>query len=170
MLDHAFGTSGSTGSALSVFEFNERAIRSYGGCGFVIEGRAREAIWREGRWWDEISMSILDGDWEALHGRGRRPTRRAAGRGGEPTTGGSGGPRGRADRAARAERGHGRSSAADDELVWSRGRGRAGGLPDAHEAKGHVVDNARAAVARLEAAFPAGDLSADPTLTQSSAT
>ena len=33
-------------------------------------------------------------------------------------------------------------------------------------AKGHVVDNARAAIARLEAAFTAGDLQRTPTLTQ----
>ena len=34
--------------ALTVFEFNERAIRSYEKCGFVVEGRAREAIFRDG--------------------------------------------------------------------------------------------------------------------------
>jgi hypothetical protein len=66
MLDHAFGTLNLHRIALSVFSFNERAIRSYMSCGFVIEGRAREAIWREGRWWDEVSMSVLKGDWEAL--------------------------------------------------------------------------------------------------------
>jgi hypothetical protein len=32
------------------------------------------------------------------------------------------------------------------------------------DAKGHAVDNARAAVARLEAAFAAGDLERTPTL------
>jgi hypothetical protein len=32
------------------------------------------------------------------------------------------------------------------------------------EAKGHAVDNARAAVARLDAAFAAGDLKRTPTL------
>ncbi|MEO5939475.1 MAG: GNAT family protein, partial [Candidatus Limnocylindrales bacterium] len=69
MIDHAFGTLGLHRIGLTVFAFNERAIRSYRSVGFVVEGRAREAIWREGRWWDEISMSILDGDWQALHGR-----------------------------------------------------------------------------------------------------
>jgi len=34
------------------------------------------------------------------------------------------------------------------------------------EAKGHAVDNARAAVARLDAAFAAGDLVRTPTLDQ----
>jgi hypothetical protein len=33
-------------------------------------------------------------------------------------------------------------------------------------AKGHVVDNARAAIARLDAAFAAGDLQRTPTLAQ----
>jgi RimJ/RimL family protein N-acetyltransferase len=65
MIDHAFGGLGLHRVALTVFSFNERAIRSYRSVGFVVEGRAREAIWREGRWWDEISMSLLDSDWKA---------------------------------------------------------------------------------------------------------
>ena len=69
MVDHAFTSLGLHRIALTVFAFNDRAIRSYRSVGFVVEGRAREAIWREGRWWDEISMSILDSDWTALHPR-----------------------------------------------------------------------------------------------------
>jgi RimJ/RimL family protein N-acetyltransferase len=69
MLGHAFGRLGLHRVALSVFSFNERAIRSYRSCGFVVEGRAREAIWRDGRWWDEVSMSILESDWKALQRR-----------------------------------------------------------------------------------------------------
>lgn len=65
MLDHAFGSLGLHRIALTVFSFNERAIRSYVSCGFVIEGRAREAIWRDGRWWDEVAMSVLEADWRA---------------------------------------------------------------------------------------------------------
>ena len=63
MVDHAFGTLGLHRIALFVFEFNERAIRAYQRCGFVIEGRSRESVWRDGRWWDELAMSILDSDW-----------------------------------------------------------------------------------------------------------
>ncbi len=66
MLDHAFGTLNLHRVGLSVFSFNERAIRSYRSCGFVVEGRAREAIWRDGQWWDEVSMSVLRSDWEAI--------------------------------------------------------------------------------------------------------
>lgn len=64
MLEHAFGLLELHRVALSVFEFNERAIRSYAACGFVAEGRAREAIWRDGRWWDEVSMSMIASDWQ----------------------------------------------------------------------------------------------------------
>ena len=71
MLDHAFGTMGLHRIALFVFEFNERAMRAYRRCGFVIEGRARESIWRDGRWWDELAMSVLESDWRKRRRRGR---------------------------------------------------------------------------------------------------
>jgi RimJ/RimL family protein N-acetyltransferase len=70
MLDHAFGGLGLHRTALFVFEFNERAIRTYRRCGFVIEGRARESIYRDGRWWDEIAMSVLESDWRRLRDAG----------------------------------------------------------------------------------------------------
>jgi RimJ/RimL family protein N-acetyltransferase len=63
MLDHAFGILGLHRIALTVFEFNERAIRAYRNCGFVVEGRSRESIWRDGRWWDELAMSVLSTEW-----------------------------------------------------------------------------------------------------------
>ena len=65
MLDHAFGVLGLHRIALFVFEFNDRAIRAYRRCGFVVEGRSRESIFRDGRWWDEIAMSVLESDWRA---------------------------------------------------------------------------------------------------------
>ena len=80
MLGYAFDTLRLHRVALSVFEFNERAVRTYQHCGFSIEGRARESIWRDGRWWDELAMSILDSEWRAARGRERvaRPTVAAA--------------------------------------------------------------------------------------------
>jgi RimJ/RimL family protein N-acetyltransferase len=73
MVDHAFGSLGLHRVALSVFEFNERAIRSYVSCGFSVEGRAREAIWRDGRWWDELAMSILESEWRRRRGPAPSP-------------------------------------------------------------------------------------------------
>ncbi|TAK00867.1 MAG: N-acetyltransferase [Chloroflexota bacterium] len=79
MVDHALGTLGLHRIGLSVFEFNERAIRAYLACGLEIEGRAREAIWRDGRWWDELSMSILEPDWRRRRRSGaRRPAAAAS--------------------------------------------------------------------------------------------
>ena len=65
MVAHAFTRLALHRVALTVFEFNARAIRSYEKCGFVAEGRARQAIYRDGRFWDEIHMSILLDEWEA---------------------------------------------------------------------------------------------------------
>ena len=67
MVAHAFGRLGVHRVALSVFAFNERAVRAYEKAGFMIEGRAREAVWRDGRFWDEIHMGILAAEWRELH-------------------------------------------------------------------------------------------------------
>ena len=79
MMDHAFGTLGLHRVGLFVFEFNERAIRAYQRVGFVQEGRARQSIRRDGRWWDELAMSMLDTDWQRI--------RAEAGIGTEPNPG-----------------------------------------------------------------------------------
>jgi len=78
MLDHAFGSLGLHRIALTVFEFNERAIRAYRRCGFVIEGRARESIWRDGRWWDELAMSVLASEWHERRAATSSPSAPAA--------------------------------------------------------------------------------------------
>ncbi|OGN88106.1 MAG: hypothetical protein A2X23_11040 [Chloroflexi bacterium GWC2_73_18] len=72
MLRLAFERLGLHRVGLSVFEFNERAIRSYDKAGFRVDGRLRDAIWRDGRYWDEIIMSVLENEWrERAPGRGR---------------------------------------------------------------------------------------------------
>jgi RimJ/RimL family protein N-acetyltransferase len=53
---------------LGVFEFNERAIACYRKCGFVEEGRRREAYYQDGRYWDVVRMSVLRREFEARHG------------------------------------------------------------------------------------------------------
>ncbi|HYC07291.1 MAG TPA: GNAT family protein [Candidatus Binatia bacterium] len=71
MLGHAFDNLGLHRVGLTVFAFNERAIRSYRKVGFIVEGRSRESILRDGRYWDEVSMSILDHEWQAITAAGR---------------------------------------------------------------------------------------------------
>jgi RimJ/RimL family protein N-acetyltransferase len=50
--------------SLDVFEYNNRGIRSYEKVGFKLEGRERESIYRDGKWWDTLYMGILRKDWE----------------------------------------------------------------------------------------------------------
>jgi len=50
--------------SLSVFEYNPRAMRSYEKAGFVVEGRARQFLNRDGRRYDLIFMGILRDEWE----------------------------------------------------------------------------------------------------------
>lgn len=63
MLGHAFERLGLHRVALSVFSYNLRAIRAYEKAGFRFEGRLREAILRDGRYWDEIQMGVLAAEW-----------------------------------------------------------------------------------------------------------
>jgi RimJ/RimL family protein N-acetyltransferase len=49
--------------SLNVFEFNQRALRSYEKAGFRLEGSQRQAIKREGRRWDIVYMGILREEW-----------------------------------------------------------------------------------------------------------
>jgi RimJ/RimL family protein N-acetyltransferase len=65
MLQLAFERIGLHRVGLSVFSFNERAIRSYQKSGFRLEGRAREAITRDGERFDELTMGVLADEWLA---------------------------------------------------------------------------------------------------------
>lgn len=51
--------------SLTVFEYNERACKSYIKLGFKEEGRARQLLNRFDRRWDMIYMGILRQEWEA---------------------------------------------------------------------------------------------------------
>jgi RimJ/RimL family protein N-acetyltransferase len=50
---------------LGVASFNLPGIRAYEKAGFVEEGRHRESVLHDGRWYDEVLMSILDHEWAA---------------------------------------------------------------------------------------------------------
>lgn len=70
MLEHAFERLGLHRVGLAVFSYNTRAIRSYEKAGFRIEGRLREAIQRQGVYFDEVQMGILAEEWlSARYGR-----------------------------------------------------------------------------------------------------
>lgn len=66
MLQHAFERLGLHRVGLAVFSYNTRAIRAYEKAGFRVEGRLREAIQRQGEYFDEVQMGILAGEWFAV--------------------------------------------------------------------------------------------------------
>lgn len=47
---------------LEVFDFNERAIKSYEKIGFKVEGRLKEQTFRDGKYCDNILMAIFQKD------------------------------------------------------------------------------------------------------------
>ncbi|RAL24083.1 GNAT family N-acetyltransferase [Thermoflavimicrobium daqui] len=49
---------------LDVIQYNESAIRAYEKVGFIIEGRIRSAVLRDGNSYDRIFMGILRDEWE----------------------------------------------------------------------------------------------------------
>lgn len=65
LVDFAFLEMNLNRLELEVYDFNERAIRSYLKCGFKEEGRLRERLYKHGRYLDVIQMGILKSDWKA---------------------------------------------------------------------------------------------------------
>lgn len=60
---YAFREMGLHRIQLGVAPFNHAGLRAYAKVGFVEEGRLREAVWHDGRWYDEVLMSILEPEW-----------------------------------------------------------------------------------------------------------
>jgi RimJ/RimL family protein N-acetyltransferase len=60
VLDHAFHDLKLHRVAIRVLAYNTRAIRSYQKCGFLIEGREREAAFVNGQWHDDVIMGLLE--------------------------------------------------------------------------------------------------------------
>ena len=50
---------------LDVLAFNTSAVRCYEACGFVLEGRMREAVFREDAYHDSLAMGLLRREWRA---------------------------------------------------------------------------------------------------------
>jgi RimJ/RimL family protein N-acetyltransferase len=69
MLRHGFEEMNLHRIHLRVFDYNERALKSYRKIGFVEEGRMREAFYRHGSYHDVILMSLLADEFFTAHGR-----------------------------------------------------------------------------------------------------
>lgn len=68
VLEWAFRYAGLHKVKIGAFEYNPGAIRLYKRLGFVQEGINREAAFHNGRFWDIISMGMLEREWRELNG------------------------------------------------------------------------------------------------------
>lgn len=62
LVDHAFGALHLHRIGVRVVSFNKRALGAYRACGFVEEGRERQACRVGGVWYDDIIMGVLATD------------------------------------------------------------------------------------------------------------
>lgn len=63
LLQYAFRELNLHRVGLDVISYNQSAINLYERLGFQLEGRRRQAVWREGRYFDRLDMGILYDEW-----------------------------------------------------------------------------------------------------------
>jgi RimJ/RimL family protein N-acetyltransferase len=68
ILQHGFETLNLHRLYLRVFSDNSRAVRTYEKAGFVLEARMRETNFDNGRYRDDLMMSMLRPEWDAAKG------------------------------------------------------------------------------------------------------
>jgi RimJ/RimL family protein N-acetyltransferase len=69
VLEYAFNALELHRVSVRVVDYNARAIRAYRKCGFVVEGREREAAFVDGAWHDDVMMAILDREYTGIQRR-----------------------------------------------------------------------------------------------------
>jgi RimJ/RimL family protein N-acetyltransferase len=65
IVDYAFREAGLHRVQLDVVAFNTAGTRAYRKVGFVEEGRRRQAVFHDGRWYDQVLMGVLEDEWRA---------------------------------------------------------------------------------------------------------
>lgn len=65
MVDYGFEHLDLNRIELEVVDFNQRARHVYTSCGFIPEGRRRQAFFIDGAYHDAVIKSVLRSDWEA---------------------------------------------------------------------------------------------------------
>jgi len=64
LLDFCFSEMNLHRTYIYVFKFNERAIHTYEKIGFKVDATLRDNIFKDGKYQDELVMSILRSEWE----------------------------------------------------------------------------------------------------------
>ncbi|KAF4553726.1 Hypothetical protein D9617_6g094580 [Elsinoe fawcettii] len=65
-LDWAFDRLNMHKVQIRAFGWNEGALKLYQRIGFTQEGRWREHLWHEGRYWDDIQFGMLAREWQDI--------------------------------------------------------------------------------------------------------
>ena len=71
LIDYGFNYLNLHSIKLTVFAFNERAIRCYKKCGFKETGRHRENRFINGKYYDTVSMDILESEFKESYIRNK---------------------------------------------------------------------------------------------------
>lgn len=66
LLDWSFRRANLRKVTLMVYEYNTAAIGLYEKLGFVLEGKLRDEVWHEGRYWADLVFSMLEDEWRSL--------------------------------------------------------------------------------------------------------
>lgn len=69
VLSWAFDVAGLHRVNIRCFEWNFGARRLYERLGFKLEGRSRELLWFQGRFWDDFQFGILEREWREMKGK-----------------------------------------------------------------------------------------------------
>lgn len=64
LIKHGFETLNLNRISLDVYDNNPHAIRTYEKTGFVLEGRKRQAMYKNGKYIDILVMSVLRSEWQ----------------------------------------------------------------------------------------------------------
>lgn len=46
-----------------ILDYNQSSEKLYEKCGFILEGRLRETLWKDGKWRDQLAYVLLRTDW-----------------------------------------------------------------------------------------------------------
>jgi len=65
ILKWAFQIAGLHRVGIYYYSYNLGVKEFYERLGFVLEGRMRESVWYDGRWYDEIVLGMLKSEWKA---------------------------------------------------------------------------------------------------------
>jgi RimJ/RimL family protein N-acetyltransferase len=66
MLDWAFRSANLHRVECTVFGWNTGILKIYKSVGFFEEGKRRECLFKDDKWWDEVHLGILKEEWQLI--------------------------------------------------------------------------------------------------------